>query len=296
MESPLVLIVDDDKSLCDLFVKMLNSKGIYSKNIYNPIDVVKEICDTKYHVILLDILMPQMSGLIVLDEIKKYSHDSKVIIMTGYADKDIAIKALKMGAFDLLEKPTAMDLLYHAVRRAIDIRNSEIEHERILEELRVGNQKLIEMNDTLSEVMKAVERIRQTTERRIIQQIRTLIIPFMEELKEDKNLQMYRSQFAKLSGYIKEIESGLVTNLQNNFPLSPGELRVALMIKDAMKNQEIAKYLHISLETVKSHRRNIRKKLGLTGTRNNLHTYLDSLQNDTTMIKGTIAVAPPFQP
>ena len=201
--------------------------------------------------------------------------------MTGYADKEIAIKALKMGAFDLLEKPIAMDLLYHAVRRAIDMRNSEIEHERILEELRGRNQKLIEMNDTLSEVMKAVERIRQTTEKRIIQQIRTLIIPFMEDLQEDKNLQMYRSRFATLSGYIEEIESGLVTNLQKNFPLSPRELRVALMIKDAMKNQEIARCLHISLETVKAYRRNIRKKLGLTGTKNNLHTYLDSLPDDT---------------
>jgi DNA-binding CsgD family transcriptional regulator len=55
------------------------------------------------------------------------------------------------------------------------------------------------------------------------------------------------------------------------------------MIKDAMKNQEIARCLHISLETVKAYRRNIRKKFGLTGTRNNLHTYLDSLQDDTLM-------------
>jgi FixJ family two-component response regulator len=283
VENSLVLIVDDDKNLCELFGKMLISKGIYSKNLNNPLDVVKEICDTKYHVILLDIIMPEMNGLNVLDEINKYSPESKVIIMTGYADKNMAINALKMGAFDLLEKPTAMDLLYHAVRRAIDMRNSEIEHERILDELRSRNQILIEMNDTLAEVMKAVERIRQTTEKRIIQQIRTLIIPFMEELRKDKNLQMYGPQFAKLIGYIEEIASGLVTNLQSNFPLSPQELRVALMIKDAMKNQEIARCLHISLETVKAYRRNIRKKFGLTGTRNNLHTYLDSLQDDTLM-------------
>jgi DNA-binding NarL/FixJ family response regulator len=263
---------------------MLNYKGINSNNISKPIDAIKEIYKTKYHVILLDIFMPGISGLDVLYEIKRYSHESKVIIMTGYADKNMAIKALKMGAFDLLVKHTALDLIYNAVRRAI-------EHERILEELRCRNQRLLEMNDTLSEVMKAVERIRQTTEKRIIEQIRTLIIPFMEDLKEDKNLQMYRSQFAKLSGYIEEIESGLVTNLQRNFPLSPRELRVALMIKDAMKNQEIAKYLHISPETVKTYRRNIRKKLGLTGTRNNLCTYLDSLQDDTTMVKNTTAVA-----
>jgi FixJ family two-component response regulator len=260
---------------------MLASKGIHSKTLSNPLDTVKEICDTKYFVILLDIIMPEINGLVLLEEIKKYSYDSKVIILTGYADKNMAITALKMGAFDLLEKPTSMDLLYHTVRRAIDTRNSEIEHEKILEELRSGNQRLIEMNDTLTEVMKAVERIRQATEKRIIEQIRTLILPFMEELRKDKNLQMYGLQFAKLIGYIEEIASGLVTNLQSNFPLSPQELRVALMIKDAMKNQEIASCLHISLETVKSYRRNIRRKLGLKGTRNNLHTYLDSLQNGT---------------
>jgi DNA-binding CsgD family transcriptional regulator len=128
--------------------------------------------------------------------------------------------------------------------------------------------------------MKAVERIRQTTEKRIIEQIRTLITPLVEDLQADDNLRMYRAQFAKLSGYIEEIESGLVTNLQRHFPLSPQELRVALMIKQALKNQDIAKCLHISLETVKAYRRNIRKKLGLTGTRNNLHTYLEALQDD----------------
>jgi DNA-binding CsgD family transcriptional regulator len=59
--------------------------------------------------------------------------------------------------------------------------------------------------------------------------------------------------------------------------LSMGELRVALMVKNGLTNEEIAEYLHITPETVKTHRRNIRRKLGITGERSDLNAYLQSL-------------------
>jgi DNA-binding CsgD family transcriptional regulator len=122
--------------------------------------------------------------------------------------------------------------------------------------------------------VKVVEMIRQTTERRIIQQIRTLIVPIVENLKGQAALEQYELQFAMLIGYIEDIASGMAIDLQANHLCSPMELRVASMVKSGMKNQAIAQHLHISVETVKAHRRNIRKKLGLTGTKNSLGTYL----------------------
>jgi DNA-binding NarL/FixJ family response regulator len=242
--------------------------------VYDPSVALKEIRKKIYYVVLLDVVMPEINGLDVLGRIEKDCPGTKVIIMTGYADKEIAIKALRMGACDLLEKPIAIDLLCHSVQRALDSRKTEIEYERALDELKHKNQELIEMNETLSELMRVVEMIRKTTEARIIQQIQTLIVPIMENLKEHEALERYESQFALLTGYIEDIASGLATDLQAGHPFSPMELRVALMVKNGMKNQEIAQCLDISLETVKAHRRSIRKKLGLTGTKNSLYACL----------------------
>jgi FixJ family two-component response regulator len=288
MEHPLVLIIDDDKQLCKMFEVLLLSNGISSKAVDDPHVAVEVLRKEVYYVVLLDVIMPGMNGLDVLGEIGKNYPGTKVIIMTGYADKEIAIKALKMGAYDFLEKPIAIDLLHHTVRRALDNRKTEIERERALDELKRKNQELIKTNEALSELVKVVEMIRQTTERRIIQQIRTLIVPIMEHLKGHEAFEQYESQFAMLIGYIEDITSGIATDMQTNYPFSPMELRVALMVKNGMKNQAIAQRLHISLETVKAHRRNIRKKLGLTGTKNSLCAYLGASRGSLVPDRATI--------
>jgi DNA-binding CsgD family transcriptional regulator len=100
----------------------------------------------------------------------------------------------------------------------------------------------------------------------------------MEDLKGHEALEQYEPQFAMLIGYIEDIASGIATDLQANHLCSPMELRVILMVKNGMKNQAIAQHLHISQETVKAHRRNIRKKLGLTGTKNSLGAYLGGVE------------------
>jgi DNA-binding CsgD family transcriptional regulator len=69
----------------------------------------------------------------------------------------------------------------------------------------------------------------------------------------------------------------LATNSSLVTTLSVSELRIALMIKDGMTSDEIAMRLHISPETVKSHRKNIRKKLGLRGSAERLRAYFESL-------------------
>jgi FixJ family two-component response regulator len=279
MKGASVLIVDDNVSMCKVLEKALILNGIMSKSVNNARDAINESRLGSYHVILLDIIMPDLHGLFIFEEMKKINVESKVVIISGYADKEMAIKALRMGAFDFLEKPISLDLLCYAVKRAFDARKAELEHTRTLRELTRRNQQLLEVNNALTELMKAVEVIRRTTEGRLIQQIKTLILPVLEELREDKNLERYEPLFSRLSDYIVDIESGLVTDLQTYFPFSPKELQVALMIKDGLKNQEITRRLRIAPGTVKAYRRSIRKKVGLAGTKNKLSIYLNNLRD-----------------
>jgi FixJ family two-component response regulator len=283
MSKPRILVVDDDKQSCALLETEIASWGMTTESITNPLAVVDEVQRKFYNIILLDVFMSAAHGMDLLASRDNLCPDTKVIIMTGYADKEMAIEALRRGAFDFLEKPIAMDLLHHALRRALSVQRIELEHKRTLEELKHRNKELMETNAALSVLTRNIERTRQETQRLIILQVRALIVPLLEELKKDTSMKAYESQLALLSTYIEDITSGLSTNLHVNTALSFRELRIALMIGNDMTTEEIAAHLRISPETVKTHRRNIRKKLGILGTRSKLSTSLRSLEATTAL-------------
>jgi FixJ family two-component response regulator len=285
MNEPRVLIVDDEKQVCTLLERIFSSWNMTAASISNPLLVADEVRKQFYNVILLDVFMSEVNGMDLLAHIGNLCPYTKVIIMTGYADKEMAVKALRIGAFDFLEKPIALDLLDHAVRRALSTQRIELEHKRTLEELKHRNKELMETNAALSVLTRNIERTRQETEKLIILQVRALIVPLIEDMKKDRGMKAYESQLALLSSYIDDITSGLSTNLHVNTALSFRELRVALMIENDMTTEEIAAHLCISPETVKTHRRNIRKKLGIAGTRHQLHTYLRSIENATAVFE-----------
>ena len=210
--------------------------------------------------------------------------------MTGYADKEKAIKALRLGVFDFLEKPIKMQLLSHAVKRALDTQKIELElkntfkelqrsqsdllsHKRRLEEV---NEQLTETNKALSVLAENLERTREHSEKRIIRKIRSLIIPIVERLQRDKNLKGYKAELSLLVGHVENLTSGLASDTRIDDSLSSAELRIASMIMNELTSEEIANQLHISLSTVKTHRRNIRRKLNLNHSDLNLRAYLKS--------------------
>ena len=119
--------------------------------------------------------------------------------------------------------------------------------------------------------------IREQAESTVISQIRYLLIPFIEHVKKEQSMPRYRQHIAILLKHIEDISSGFATRLQMDNGLSMSELRVALMVKNGLTNEEIAEYLRIVPETVKTHRRNIRRKLGITGEKSDLNVYLQSL-------------------
>jgi FixJ family two-component response regulator len=283
MSNPRILVVDDDKQSCALLEGILSSWGMMAESITNPHFVADEVQRKFYNIILLDVFMSEVQEMDLLPGRGNICPDTKVIIMTDYADKELAIRALRMGAFDFLEKPIARDLLNHAVGRALSVQRIEFEHKSTLEELGHRNKELMETNAALSVLTRNIERTRQETERLIILQVRALILPLIEELKKDTSMKAYESQLALLSTYIEDITSGLSTNLHVNTALSFRELRIALMIGNDMTTEEIAAHLRISPETVKTHRRNIRKKLGILGTRRKLSSSLRSLEATTAL-------------
>lgn len=294
MSQSSVLILDDDAQTGRMLRAALASWGLTADTLKEPQRCLDLLRQHKYDLILLDVVMPAVSGMDLLASIREVCPTTCVIMMTGYADKAMAIEALRIGAFDFLEKPIELQLLQHAVKRALETqamaqahRHTLSELQRSKEELQVYTAHLEQLNTELRETHHAMlvlarnaDRARQDTEERIIAHLRSLVLPLIGDMQQDERLQPYQARLTLLVNAIEEAVVGLATHLSVIPALSAREMRIAVMIKNGMTSEEIASYLHISPETVKTHRRNIRKKLGLIGRGDQLRAYFRSLEAD----------------
>lgn len=294
MNQATVLILDDDHQVGNFLRTALAKWELVADVVGETSLAFEAIGRHNYDLLLLDVLLPDMNGIDFLASIREICPTLKVIIMTGYADIAMAIDALRAGAFDFLEKPIDLTLLHHTVKRAVEAQEMARAHRQTLDELHRSKEELQayashleQLNTELRETHHAMlvlarnaEHARQDTEERIITHLRSLVLPLIEDMHQDERLQPYESSLMLLLNAIEEAVAGLATHLAVVPALSAREMRIALMIKNGMTSEEIAAYLHISPETVKTHRRNIRKKLGLIGSDDQLRAYFRSLESD----------------
>jgi two-component system response regulator FixJ len=114
-----VHIVDDDEAVRDSLKAVLEAAGFACETYTSAGDFLNRAERTS-GCALVDVRMPGMDGLTLLREISTRQPGIGVVIMTGFADVPLAVRAMREGAVDFVEKPTPPDLLADAVRRAFD--------------------------------------------------------------------------------------------------------------------------------------------------------------------------------
>ncbi|MBI4690235.1 MAG: response regulator [Nitrospirae bacterium] len=114
-----VLVVDDDPSILDSLCALLNEYGYPVFASPNANKAMEKMQNTEIDVVLTDIKMPGISGIQFLEQSHKLYPDVPVIMMTAYAELDVAIDAIKKGAFDFVTKPYNIEYLMHTVEKAI---------------------------------------------------------------------------------------------------------------------------------------------------------------------------------
>ena len=276
-ENAIVLVVDDETDVCDVLEQMISRLGIRVKTTSNPLEVPDLVRNTFFNVILLDINMPEKSGMDLLPEIAEISPDTKIIIITGGGDKESAIKSLRLGAFDFLEKPFDYKLISHSIERALQTQKAQLAYWDEKMKLQDANRQLMETNKALSILASNIERTRKDTEATIERKIRVSILPIIDKLQQGREPSHPDQRDLKL---LMDLVTDLTSNLDVKQALSTAltstEHRIVLLISNRLTTNEIAKHMHISAETVKSHRKNIRNKLGLKNSTHNLGAYLQS--------------------
>src|SRR5262245_6720775 len=116
---PKVFIVDDDVSMRRSLVFLLESAGFTAEDFATAAAFSAGCHDGQHGCLILDLRLPGLSGLALQEELVRTAVDLPIIVITGYADVGTAVQALKLGAFDFIEKPVAHELLLERVRQAI---------------------------------------------------------------------------------------------------------------------------------------------------------------------------------
>src|SRR5512139_2888104 len=138
-----ILIVDDDDGVVGSVSGVLEDEGFQVVAARGGEEAIAVFQRESPDATLLDIWMPGMDGIEVLKWLKQMSPDCQVIMISGHATISTAMTAVKLGAFDFIEKPLSLDLMLATVRRALDrqreLQSSRDEGEKVAKEMpRVG--------------------------------------------------------------------------------------------------------------------------------------------------------------
>jgi len=307
-----ILAVDDEPSVLELYQDSLSyfqKKNGHEKEFDitlcsqgdEALLSVKDAMDNDdpFSVIFLDLNMPPgPDGIWTGEQIRKIDPFVNFIVVTGLNNVDsraIAKRIPPEDKFLYVQKPfhvleirqfaTAISAKWQAERllrdtniqlenKVIELEYSRTELLNNKSELEDLTNQLIETNNALSVLAKNLDRTRKESEKRVLQRTRTLILPVIEKLQQDKNLKKCQTDLNLLTGYISNLTSDFASDIKIADSLSSSELRVASLIKSGMTSDEIASHLYISPSTVKTHRKNIRKKLNMQNSNINLRVYL----------------------
>ncbi len=154
----------------------------------------------------------------------------------------------------------------------LERKHKELLHHK--KDLETVNRELVDTNKALSVLARNIDRKREQAEKKISIAISSKIIPVIEGLKNDKILKNVEAEIDILISYLNELTPGLRNGSGIIYSLSATELRVATMIKNGLTSPEVARLLYVSLDTIKTHRRSIRRKLNISNSKINLTSYL----------------------
>jgi DNA-binding NtrC family response regulator len=159
-----ILVIDDEESMRDSCQQALRRDGNIVKVAENGSTGLAMLKRESFGLIILDLKMPDLSGMEVLKRIKENDPKAMVIIITGYATVERAVEAMKTGAYDFVTKPFTPNRLRAIVRRALDRRELALENVLLRSELEAnfGPDVIIGQSKSMKKVEDLVQKVGPT--------------------------------------------------------------------------------------------------------------------------------------
>jgi DNA-binding NtrC family response regulator len=157
-----ILIADDDDNLRYSFQRMLDGKGYTFLEAQDGVEAVEQVQDGHPDVVVIDVRMPRMDGLTAFEEIKRIAPNTPVIIMTAFGTTELAIEAMKRGAFDYTLKPFDVEEMCAIVERALRSGSTEASAELPPEQAPPRPHQLVGSSRAMQRVYKAIGQVAES--------------------------------------------------------------------------------------------------------------------------------------
>ena len=163
MSSKRIFIVDDDPKIGELFATVLERDGYTSSSFVSASDMLEQI-DAGEHpdLILTDLMMPEVSGIQLIEEVNKRGLTLPIIIMTAHSSVQTAVDAMRLGAFHYLQKPVNLEEMRTLLAKALDLYSDKQELQEIRKERKQKHavSKIIGTSDAIQEVRDTIETLK----------------------------------------------------------------------------------------------------------------------------------------
>ncbi len=160
-----VFVIDDEEHIRSAIEQTFELRNFEVQTFSHAHQLLNQLSDTWPGVVISDINMPKMDGHQLMAEVKNIDPDIPTILLTGFGDISMAVKAMRNGAYDFIEKPFNNDDLVDTVKRALDKRALVLENRQLKQEIEthclpgpriLGNSpNIVQMRNILNQVMDA---------------------------------------------------------------------------------------------------------------------------------------------
>ncbi|MGQ9616522.1 MAG: sigma-54-dependent transcriptional regulator [Spirochaetota bacterium] len=156
-----ILIVDDEETQANIIASILQREGYDVQEAYSAEEALKMVSRDNFSVLLVDMKMPGIGGMGLLEKAKERGVDASIIIMTAYGTIETAVEAMKRGAFHYITKPFGGDELLLNVARAVEAFNLQHQNVQLKEELRsiYDEQKILGVSEAIGRIHELIEKL-----------------------------------------------------------------------------------------------------------------------------------------
>ncbi len=162
-----ILVIDDEKSIRNTLKEILEYEKHEVILASNGMEGLEILSKNTFEVMLLDIKMPEMDGMELLEKISKSNPEIQVVMISGHGTVDSAVKAVKMGAYDFIEKPLDLNRLLVTIRNATD-KTMLINETKNLRRKISKSYDMIGESDAMKQIREMIDRVAPTDARVLI--------------------------------------------------------------------------------------------------------------------------------
>ncbi|KAB8037835.1 response regulator [Silvanigrella paludirubra] len=214
-----IAIIDDEIDILEVLKDMIKSHiNVTLYDFNSPLKAIESLQDGfQPNIFLVDIKMPKMNGLDFIAKLKKMNIHKPIIVISGHAEKQEAIECLKLGAFNLLDKPLSFEILIHTILQALTLEEVTLNNETLNREKEILLSLFQEFTNKNEERVSEIENL-VLEKTKLIQSDKNILKNFLERINECNRIDREIAKTYKdISSLLQKQNSVISRNISQEF-------------------------------------------------------------------------------